>query len=336
MRTLHACAVALLVALHATGRVSANCSEDEYLIADGQCQTLEPLCDMQTEYMVEAATRTSMVVCQGTQPTCAADKYVTQHSSYAVPLECADDPPTCDDGLLQTTAPSNVDMVGCTDCPPGSACMAGIATLCADGLYSEAGAEVCTVCLKCAAGKYVRDECTTTQDTNCHNCPAGYTCAGEEADPVACDYENGLFAPDRGSIACTESPECEANEFISKAATLTKPHVCTAVGSCGKYTILKEATATSDTICDTPSGPRAAGHLIEDDKPKGISNQAIAGIVIGCSLGLAAIAGVVYWCVFSKHAHNKTATDEEAATAVLRRSPPRSNAQAYTRASLHR
>ena len=159
----------------------------------------------------------------------------------------------------------------CSDCPSGSSCNSGVATLCSAGNYQASTKQ--TSCLSCTVGSYcvqgsisptvcpdgLTSLASSTSSTSCTSCPAGNFCkTGIKTACVA-----GTYQPSTGQSVCLA---CVAGSYCLLGAS--SPTACPD----GKYS-LASAQSSADCI-QCPQGVSCSG-----------------GVVLNCSAGTYAAPG---------------------------------------------
>ena len=93
-------------------------------------------------------------------------------------------------------------------------------------LQAESGQASCRLCSQCGPGKYISEECSTTTDRQCEECPAGTTSIG--GGVFSCTPCNTLssFQPDTGQASCRQCSQCGPGKYITEECSTTADRQC--------------------------------------------------------------------------------------------------------------
>lgn len=200
---------------------------------------------------------------------------------------CTSTRPTCGAGEYETSAPTHTALLGCA--------------VCADGTYSESS-EAEQVCEDhspaCEPGRYQAIAPTTSNDRTCTLCPAGTFCPDSNS-LAASPCPVNRFQPNAGAVGCLAVTACAASEWQKTAPTASTDRVCEPVTSCRWPEVeTVSATATSDRACAVLNAT-ATTTVPGKSKSKGLSDSAIAGVILACLVAVI-LTGVLGYVCFAK------------------------------------
>ena len=166
---------------------------------------------------------------------CTAGHFCPESSTAPVPcgsvaLYCPPESPiviAVSPGYFTTPETGDTLLVrdGEEPCPAGSACTGGRKNECVAGstYQPEPSKSSCLTCSTCPAGTYETSACTTTSDTVCEPCPAGFACL--EGVKGSCT-PSSTYQPDPSKSSCLTCSTCPAGTYETSACTTTSDTVC--------------------------------------------------------------------------------------------------------------
>ena len=131
--------------------------------------------------------------------------------------------------------------------------MGGVKSECIEGsTYQPNPSQTsCLACSSCSAGTYETSACTTTSDTVCEPCPAGFACL--EGVKASCTPSSS-YQPDPSKSSCLTCSTCPAGSYEASACTTTADSVCESCRA-GKFSNGGTSSCTACPIgkySDTP------------------------------------------------------------------------------------
>jgi len=136
----------------------------------------------------------------------------------------------CPAGTFKTSDCTPTTDTVCEPCPPGSACLEGLKTICVLGSYQpEPSKSSCLTCSICPAGTYSSSYCTRTTDSVCETCEKSSASMGGATFCAQCDGE-GQYSATEGASVCSVAP-AGTRPLTDRTGTVTCPKNTFSIGA---------------------------------------------------------------------------------------------------------
>ena len=178
----------------------------------------------------------------GVREECVEGSTYQPNPSQTSCLTCS----TCSAGTYETSACTTTSDTVCEPCLAGFACLEGLKAPCtATSTYQpDPSKSSCLTCSTCPAGAYETSACTTTSDTVCEPCPAGFACL--EGVKASCTATS-TYQPDPSKSSCLTCSTCATGRYMINACTSTSEIEC---GDCLAGTVSMGGTVAECTQCN--------------------------------------------------------------------------------------